>query len=174
MQTLHCMAKPTGAAACHGTTTRMWLRSGQISSMAWSACKSSCRNGHWYPSHEAQPSSSLQLLFCLLGLEAVGAGDRLDGAERRQPASCIHRCVNLVQQHCALWCYCLHSLIVHQSCAGQEYVWQRVFAAFNVTETELEGFFAGPAFLAWGRMGNVQGYGGQLPQRWIESQAGRI
>ena len=53
-------------------------------------------------------------------------------------------------------------------------MWQRVFAAFNITETELEGFFAGPAFLAWGRMGNLQGYGGPLPQGWIKSQAGRI
>ncbi|RHY32995.1 hypothetical protein DYB32_002008 [Aphanomyces invadans] len=53
---------------------------------------------------------------------------------------------------------------------GQEKVWQATFAQFNVTD--LTDFFAGAAFLAWGRMGNIQGswVKGPLPQSFIDDQ----
>ncbi|RHY96254.1 hypothetical protein DYB35_005387 [Aphanomyces astaci] len=53
---------------------------------------------------------------------------------------------------------------------GQEKVWQATFAKFNVTS--LDDFFAGAAFLAWGRMGNIQGswVRGPLPQSFIDAQ----
>ncbi len=51
---------------------------------------------------------------------------------------------------------------------GQEAVWQRVYRAMGLTDEELGGFFAGPAFLAWGWMGNLDGWGGPLPQSWID------
>ncbi|EIE20595.1 hypothetical protein COCSUDRAFT_37819 [Coccomyxa subellipsoidea C-169] len=54
---------------------------------------------------------------------------------------------------------------------GQEYVWQKVWAQFNISAEDLEPFFAGPAFLAWQRMGNLRGYGGPLPQSYIDDQA---
>ena len=57
--------------------------------------------------------------------------------------------------------------------AGQEYVWARVFKGFGLQDEELAGFFAGPAFLAWGRMGNIKGWGGPLPPGFMERQAGK-
>ena len=56
--------------------------------------------------------------------------------------------------------------------AGQEAVWQRVWAQFGLTHEDLEGFFSGPAFLAWQRMGNLRGWGGPLRQSFIDGQAG--
>ncbi|XP_064109199.1 alpha-N-acetylglucosaminidase-like isoform X2 [Macrobrachium nipponense] len=51
---------------------------------------------------------------------------------------------------------------------GQEAIWQRVYSKLGVTQEELDDHFAGPAFLAWGRMGNIFGWGGPLPQSWHE------
>lgn len=56
--------------------------------------------------------------------------------------------------------------------AGQEYVWQKVWARFDISPSDLELFLAGPSFLSWQRMGNLQGYGGPLPQSYIDGQAG--
>jgi hypothetical protein len=56
--------------------------------------------------------------------------------------------------------------------AGQEAVWQRVWARFGLSSGDLAGFFSGPAFLAWQRMGNLRGWGGPLPQGFIDGQAG--
>ncbi|KAL6569960.1 hypothetical protein OROMI_014474 [Orobanche minor] len=42
---------------------------------------------------------------------------------------------------------------------GQEALWQKVFAEFNITKQDLNDFFGGPAFLAWARMGNLH--------RWV-------
>ncbi|CAN6444848.1 unnamed protein product [Victoria cruziana] len=53
---------------------------------------------------------------------------------------------------------------------GQETIWQKVFKRFNITEADLSDFFGGPAFLAWARMGNLHGWGGPLPQAWLDSQ----
>lgn len=56
---------------------------------------------------------------------------------------------------------------------GQEKVWQSLFMNhFNVSKTGLERFFAGAAFLAWGRMGNIRGgwVKGPLPDSFIQSQ----
>lgn len=32
---------------------------------------------------------------------------------------------------------------------GQEAIWQRVYKGFNLTESDINEHFAGPAFLAW-------------------------
>lgn len=53
---------------------------------------------------------------------------------------------------------------------GQEAIWQKVFADFNITAEELNNFFGGPAFLAWARMGNLHGWGGPLSQNWLDKQ----
>ena len=56
--------------------------------------------------------------------------------------------------------------------AGQEKVIVNTFARFNVSAQELsENYFAGPAFLPWGRMGNLQKWGGPLPLTWVDQQA---
>ncbi|XWS48114.1 hypothetical protein CRYUN_Cryun13aG0045200 [Craigia yunnanensis] len=53
---------------------------------------------------------------------------------------------------------------------GQETIWQKVFQKFNITNSDLDDFFGGPAFLAWSRMGNLHGWGGPLPQSWFNEQ----
>jgi len=53
---------------------------------------------------------------------------------------------------------------------GQEYVWIRTFEQFGLSFEDLGDFFSGPAFLAWQRMGNIQGWAGPLPTDWIEVQ----
>lgn len=53
---------------------------------------------------------------------------------------------------------------------GQEEIFRRVFLRWNFTQADLDTFFAGPAFLAWGRMGNIDGWGGPLPESWYQGQ----
>ncbi|KAL3512948.1 hypothetical protein ACH5RR_025665 [Cinchona calisaya] len=53
---------------------------------------------------------------------------------------------------------------------GQEAIWQKVFQNFNISTSELDDFFGGPAFLAWSRMANLHGWGGPLPQSWLDQQ----
>ncbi|XP_020277240.1 alpha-N-acetylglucosaminidase-like isoform X2 [Asparagus officinalis] len=45
-----------------------------------------------------------------------------------------------------------------------------LFKRFNISGDELADFFGGPAFLAWARMGNLHGWGGPLPQSWLDGQ----
>ncbi|CAL9202508.1 unnamed protein product, partial [Musa hybrid cultivar] len=63
---------------------------------------------------------------------------------------------------------------------GQEAIWQKVFEAqyfsfsfisrYNISRRDLDDFFGGPAFLSWSRMGNLHGWGGPLPQSWLDDQ----
>ncbi|CAK6438171.1 unnamed protein product [Pipistrellus nathusii] len=50
--------------------------------------------------------------------------------------------------------------------SGQEAIWQRVYLALGLTPSEIDEYFAGPAFLAWERMGNLHTWGGPLPRSW--------
>ena len=56
------------------------------------------------------------------------------------------------------------------SFTGQEYVWRNLYMAVGLTSSEIEAFFSGPAFLAWQRMGNIQGWAGPLDGGWILRQ----
>ena len=43
---------------------------------------------------------------------------------------------------------------------GTEYVWDRVYREnFSLTRADSDAHVAGPAVLAWGRMGNIRGWG---------------
>lgn len=53
---------------------------------------------------------------------------------------------------------------------GQEEILRRVYLRLGFTGRELDAFFTGPAFLAWGRMGNLDGWGGPLPQSFYTGQ----
>ncbi|XP_019748147.1 alpha-N-acetylglucosaminidase [Hippocampus comes] len=53
---------------------------------------------------------------------------------------------------------------------GQEALWQEVYRALGLHQSEIEEFFSGPAFLAWNRMGNMFKFGGPLPQSWHVNQ----
>ena len=54
---------------------------------------------------------------------------------------------------------------------GQELVWYEVYSQLGLNDTEILDFIAGPAFLAWQRMGNIQGWGGPMTQSWMQQQA---
>ncbi|KIZ03038.1 alpha-N-acetylglucosaminidase [Monoraphidium neglectum] len=55
---------------------------------------------------------------------------------------------------------------------GAEAAWQAALQEeFGLAPDGLADFFPGPAFLAWGRMGNIQGWGGPLPPEYAAKQA---
>ena len=51
---------------------------------------------------------------------------------------------------------------------GQNSVWQRVYRRLGFTDEQLEGFFSGPAYFNWFWMGNLDGWGGPLPQSFMK------
>lgn len=53
---------------------------------------------------------------------------------------------------------------------GQEYIWQKVWLKFGMTDDQSREFFTGPAHLPWHRMGNIDGWLGPLPQSFIDQQ----
>lgn len=52
---------------------------------------------------------------------------------------------------------------------GQNSVWSRVYKSLGFTNKELEGFFSGPAYFNWFWMGNLDAWGGPLPQSWMKN-----
>ncbi len=52
---------------------------------------------------------------------------------------------------------------------GEEAVWQEVYRLMGFSDEELSRFFTGPAYFSWGWMGNIDAWGGPLPQHWIDS-----
>ncbi len=61
----------------------------------------------------------------------------------------------------------LHGIDMPLALEGQEAVWQALWREFGVPAQELDGYFSGPAFAPWQRMGNIEGYRAPLPQAWI-------
>jgi len=53
---------------------------------------------------------------------------------------------------------------------GQEAVWKEVYQDMGFTAKEMQDYFVGPAHLPWGRMGNIDGMAGPLPDNWIEKR----
>lgn len=53
---------------------------------------------------------------------------------------------------------------------GQEYIWQKVWRKFGMTDKEIRAFFTGPSHLPWQRMGNLDRFLGPLPQSFIDNQ----
>jgi len=53
---------------------------------------------------------------------------------------------------------------------GQEYIWQRVWRKFGMTDEQILDFFTGPSHLPWQRMGNLDRFLGPLPQSFIDNQ----
>ena len=52
---------------------------------------------------------------------------------------------------------------------GQEGTWQLVLRDLGFSDRQIGEFLVGPAYLPWGWMGNIDGLGGPLPERWIAS-----
>ncbi|WP_446743019.1 alpha-N-acetylglucosaminidase [Silvibacterium acidisoli] len=62
----------------------------------------------------------------------------------------------------------LHGINMPLAMEGQEYVWQKVWASFGLSQAEIDAFGTGPAQLPWHRMGNINRFDGPLSQHWIE------
>ncbi|MGZ3837466.1 MAG: alpha-N-acetylglucosaminidase [Flavisolibacter sp.] len=52
---------------------------------------------------------------------------------------------------------------------GQNAIWNRVYQQMGLTAEDLKGFFSGPAYFNWFWMGNLDGWGGPLPESWMKS-----
>lgn len=53
---------------------------------------------------------------------------------------------------------------------GLEEVWRRFLADYNYTQTEINNFVAGPCYMAWFGMNNLEGWGGPNPDWWYTRQ----
>ena len=64
----------------------------------------------------------------------------------------------------------LHGINMPLAAVGHECVWRRMMLRLGYTEEEVGRFIAGPAFLAWWEMNNLEGWGGPLPLSWYGQQ----
>lgn len=52
---------------------------------------------------------------------------------------------------------------------GEEAIWSKVYKDMGFTGPELDRFFCGPAYFSWFWMGNIDAWGGPLPQHWMDT-----
>ena len=52
---------------------------------------------------------------------------------------------------------------------GEEAIWQDVYKKVGFTDKQLDDFFSGPAYFSWFWMGNIDAWGGPLPQHWMDT-----
>ncbi len=64
----------------------------------------------------------------------------------------------------------LHGINMPLAIVGEECVWRNMLLKLGYSEEEVGKFIAGPAFLAWWEMNNLEGWGGPLPQNWYKQQ----
>ena len=64
----------------------------------------------------------------------------------------------------------LHGINLPLAAVGQECVWRNMLLQLGYTKDEINHFIAGPAFLAWWAMNNLEGWGGPNPDSWYEQQ----
>ena len=64
----------------------------------------------------------------------------------------------------------LHGVNLPLAIVGEECVWRNMLLKLGYTEEEVGRFIAGPAFLAWWEMNNLEGWGGPLPLSWYDRQ----
>jgi len=53
---------------------------------------------------------------------------------------------------------------------GMETVWQNTLKQIGYSNQEINDFLVGPAYTAWWLMGNIQGWGGPMPQSQIDAR----
>jgi alpha-N-acetylglucosaminidase len=63
----------------------------------------------------------------------------------------------------------LHGINMPLALTGQEYTWYEVYKGMGFTNKDLSTFFCGPAFFGWFWMGNLDKWGGPLPESWMTS-----
>ncbi|MCF0199439.1 MAG: alpha-N-acetylglucosaminidase N-terminal domain-containing protein, partial [Bacteroidaceae bacterium] len=64
----------------------------------------------------------------------------------------------------------LHGINMPLAAVGHECVWRNLLLRQGFTEEQVGKFIAGPAFLAWWEMNNLEGWGGPLPLSWYGQQ----
>lgn len=63
----------------------------------------------------------------------------------------------------------LHGINMPLAIVGMESAWRNMLLRLGYTEQEVGDFIAGPAFLAWWAMNNLEGWGGPLPPRGMRT-----
>jgi alpha-N-acetylglucosaminidase len=63
----------------------------------------------------------------------------------------------------------LHGINMPLALTGEEAIWKDVYRQMGFTDKELESFFTGPAYFSWFWMGNIDKWGGPLPQHWMDT-----
>ena len=63
----------------------------------------------------------------------------------------------------------LHGVTMPLATTGHQAVWQATLRHFGMNDDDIRAFFAGPAFSCWQQLTNIEGWGGPLPQSWIDS-----
>lgn len=64
----------------------------------------------------------------------------------------------------------LHGINLPLAAVGEECVWKNMLEKLGYTKEEVNKFIAGPAFLAWWAMNNLEGWGGPNPDSWYTQQ----
>ncbi len=63
----------------------------------------------------------------------------------------------------------LHGINMPLAITGEEYIWDQVYRSYGFKDEDLDPFFSGPAYFSWFWMGNLDGWGGPLPQSWKDN-----
>lgn len=63
----------------------------------------------------------------------------------------------------------LHGVNMPLAMTGQNAVWNRVYREMGFGKEDLDRFFTGPGYFMWFWAGNIDGWGGPLPESWMES-----
>ena len=64
----------------------------------------------------------------------------------------------------------LHGINLPLAAVGMECVWRNMLLKLGYSSDEVNRFIAGPAFLAWWAMNNLEGWGGPNPDSWYTQQ----
>lgn len=64
----------------------------------------------------------------------------------------------------------LHGINMPLAIVGEECVWRNMLLKLGYSKEEIGKFIAGPAFIAWWAMNNLEGWGGPLPDSWYTGQ----
>jgi alpha-N-acetylglucosaminidase len=62
----------------------------------------------------------------------------------------------------------LHGVNMPLAITGQNSIWDRVYKGLGLTDKDLSSFFSGPCYFNWFWMGNIDGWGGPLPQSFMK------
>ncbi|MBT30718.1 MAG: alpha-N-acetylglucosaminidase [Thalassobius sp.] len=65
----------------------------------------------------------------------------------------------------------LHGINMPTAMEGQEAIYLKLWQEIGLEKDTILNYFAGPAFLPWHRMGNINSYGGPLPINFIEQKS---